>query len=74
MRCLHLHVSVPNIEQAVAFYTALFDAPPSVLKTDYAKWMLVPTIFGSRVVIQAMDEDRPLRERDYAFDRRASCS
>lgn len=40
MRCLHLHVSVPNIEQAVAFYTALFDAPPSVLKTDYAKWML----------------------------------
>jgi catechol 2,3-dioxygenase-like lactoylglutathione lyase family enzyme len=39
MKRLHLHVSVPNIEQAVAFYTALFDAPPSVLKTDYAKWM-----------------------------------
>jgi hypothetical protein len=35
---------------------------------------LVPTIFGSRVVIQAMDEDCPLRDRDYAFERRASCS
>jgi catechol 2,3-dioxygenase-like lactoylglutathione lyase family enzyme len=40
MKRLHLHISVPAIEQAVAFYTALFDAPPSVLKDDYAKWML----------------------------------
>ncbi|MDA5194374.1 ArsI/CadI family heavy metal resistance metalloenzyme [Govanella unica] len=40
MKRLHLHVSVPSIEQAVAFYTTLFNAPPSVLKTDYAKWML----------------------------------
>lgn len=40
MKRLHLHISVPNIEQAVAFYTVLFNAPPSVLKTDYAKWML----------------------------------
>lgn len=40
MKRLHLHISVPAIEQAVAFYTALFNAPPSVLKPDYAKWML----------------------------------
>lgn len=40
MKRLHLHVSVPNIEQAVAFYSTLFDAPPSVMKADYAKWML----------------------------------
>ena len=40
MKRLHLHISVPAIEQAVAFYTALFGAPPSVLKADYAKWML----------------------------------
>ena len=40
MKRLHLHVSVPNIEHAIAFYSTLFDAPPSVVKDDYAKWML----------------------------------
>lgn len=40
MKRLHLHVGVPSIEQAIAFYSILFDAPPSVLKDDYAKWML----------------------------------
>ncbi|ATY34662.1 ArsI/CadI family heavy metal resistance metalloenzyme [Sphingomonas psychrotolerans] len=40
MKRLHMHVSVPNIEQAIAFYSTLFDAPPAVVKDDYAKWML----------------------------------
>ena len=40
MKRLHLHVSVPNIDQAIAFYSVLFDAPPTVIKDDYAKWML----------------------------------
>lgn len=40
MKRLHLHVSVPDIEQAVAFYSTLFNADPCVLKHDYAKWML----------------------------------
>ena len=40
MKRLHLHVSVPNIDQAIAFYSVLFDAPPTVTKDDYAKWML----------------------------------
>lgn len=40
MKRLHLHVSVPDIEQAVAFYSTLFDAQPTVLKGDYAKWMI----------------------------------
>ena len=40
MKRLHLHVSVPDIEPAIAFYSTLFDAPPSVVKQDYAKWML----------------------------------
>jgi predicted enzyme related to lactoylglutathione lyase len=37
MKRLHLHVSVPSIDEAVAFYSTLFDAPPSVVKADYAK-------------------------------------
>lgn len=40
MKRLHLHVSVPDIEQSVAFYSTLFGAQPTVIKSDYAKWML----------------------------------
>ena len=40
MKRLHLHVSVPEIQPAIAFYTTLFDAEPIVVKEDYAKWML----------------------------------
>lgn len=40
MKRLHLHVSVEAIEPAIAFYSTLFDAAPTVVKTDYAKWML----------------------------------
>jgi len=40
MKRVHLHISVPDIEAGIAFYTSLFDAPPIVIKSDYAKWML----------------------------------
>ena len=40
MKRLHLHVGVPDLEPSIAFYTTLFGAPPSVVKDDYAKWML----------------------------------
>src|SRR5436190_23515720 len=37
---MHVHVSVEDITNSIGFYTALFAAPPSVVKPDYAKWML----------------------------------
>lgn len=40
MTRLHIHVSVENIDKAITFYSALFASEPSVVKTDYAKWML----------------------------------
>ena len=40
MKRLHLHVSVAELEPAIAFYSTLFDAAPTVIKADYAKWML----------------------------------
>jgi hypothetical protein len=40
MKRMHVHVSVDNIGNAVGFYSALFAAKPSVVKSDYAKWML----------------------------------
>ena len=40
MKRFHVNVSVADIPEAIRFYAALFDAPPSVVKDDYAKWML----------------------------------
>src|SRR5512146_2689566 len=40
MKRLHLHVSVPDLTQSIQFYATLFGAQPSVVKDDYAKWML----------------------------------
>lgn len=40
MKRLHLHVSVPDLVQSIAFYETLFGAEPTVVKDDYAKWML----------------------------------
>lgn len=40
MKRLHLHVSVPDLDQSIRFYETLFGASPTVVKDDYAKWML----------------------------------
>jgi catechol 2,3-dioxygenase-like lactoylglutathione lyase family enzyme len=37
---MHLHINVADIDRAVDFYSVLFGARPSVVKSDYAKWML----------------------------------
>src|SRR5882757_3353518 len=40
MKRMHVHVAVKDILRSVSFYSALFDAEPAVVKSDYAKWML----------------------------------
>ena len=40
MKRLHVHVAVADLSQSIRFYSTLFGAEPSVLKDDYAKWML----------------------------------
>lgn len=40
MKRFHMHVGVSNLDASIAFYNLLFGAEPSVLKSDYAKWML----------------------------------
>jgi predicted enzyme related to lactoylglutathione lyase len=40
MKRLHVHVAVEDLPKSIAFYSALFDAQPSVQKSDYAKWMI----------------------------------
>ncbi|MFC7537883.1 ArsI/CadI family heavy metal resistance metalloenzyme [Sphingomonas sp. GCM10030256] len=40
MKRLHVHVGVNDLSRSVPFYSTLFGAEPTVLKGDYAKWML----------------------------------
>ena len=40
MKRMHVHVAVDDLERAIGFYSTLFAAGPSVVKPDYAKWML----------------------------------
>lgn len=40
MKRLHVHVSVEDIPHSIGFYSALFATKPTVVKPDYAKWML----------------------------------
>ena len=40
MKRLHVHVAVDDLVQSMGFYATLFGAEPSVVKDDYAKWML----------------------------------
>ena len=40
MKRFHVHVGVTDVDKSIAFYSGLFGSEPSVVKTDYAKWML----------------------------------
>jgi hypothetical protein len=40
MKRFHAHIRVAELESSVRFYSTLFGSEPSVLKSDYAKWML----------------------------------
>ena len=40
MKRFHVHVAVNDLKQSIDFYSVLFATEPSVIKTDYAKWML----------------------------------
>ena len=40
MKRLHVHVAVDDLSNSIRFYSTLFGAEPTVLKDDYAKWMI----------------------------------
>lgn len=40
MKRMHMHVSVDNLDKSIRFYNSLFGEIPTVVKLDYAKWML----------------------------------
>lgn len=40
MKRLHVNIQVKDLNQSVLFYSQLFKTEPTVVKPDYAKWML----------------------------------
>jgi catechol 2,3-dioxygenase-like lactoylglutathione lyase family enzyme len=40
MKRFHVHVSVDDLAASVRFYSTVFGTSPTVLKDDYAKWMV----------------------------------
>jgi len=40
MKRLHVHVAVDDLDRGIGFYSTLFATKPTVVKADYAKWML----------------------------------
>lgn len=40
MKRLHVHVGVENLDTSIGFYSTMFGAEPTVVKPDYAKWLL----------------------------------
>lgn len=40
MKRFHVHVGVDNLAASIDFYSALFAHAPTVVESDYAKWML----------------------------------
>jgi catechol 2,3-dioxygenase-like lactoylglutathione lyase family enzyme len=40
MKRFHVHVSVDNLDANIRFYSTVFGMPPTVLKPDYAKWIV----------------------------------
>lgn len=40
MKRFHVHVAVDNLQENIQFYSSVFGAGPTIVKDDYAKWML----------------------------------
>lgn len=40
MKRFHVHVSVADLPASIRYYTALFNAVPDIVQSDYAKWAL----------------------------------
>jgi catechol 2,3-dioxygenase-like lactoylglutathione lyase family enzyme len=40
MKRFHVHAHVEDLQKSIAFYSKLFDAQPTRVEADYAKWMV----------------------------------
>jgi len=79
MKRMHLHVSVDDLNKSISFYNTLFGEEPTVVKPDYAKWMLEDPLVnfaisqrGAKVGLDhvgiQVDSDDALSEMKARFD------
>jgi catechol 2,3-dioxygenase-like lactoylglutathione lyase family enzyme len=54
MKRFHVHVTVTDLVANVRFYSNIFGAPPTVLKADYAKWMLEDPLINFAISKQGL--------------------
>jgi catechol 2,3-dioxygenase-like lactoylglutathione lyase family enzyme len=40
MKRFHVHVAVNDLDKSIRFYSTVFGSQPTVVKSDYAKWMI----------------------------------
>ena len=40
MKRFHVHVAVNDLDKSIRFYSKVFASEPTVVKSDYAKWMI----------------------------------
>lgn len=40
MNRFHVHIGVDDLQKNIGFYSSMFGRPPSIVHSDYAKWML----------------------------------
>ncbi|MBY0403933.1 MAG: VOC family protein [Cyanobacteria bacterium] len=60
---VHINLPVSNLEQSIAFYSKLFNTPPSKVKSDYANFRLEEPALHLALVLQA-----DYTGKDPAFD------
>jgi catechol 2,3-dioxygenase-like lactoylglutathione lyase family enzyme len=68
MKRLHVSLAVKDLDESVRFYSTLFAVEPTVLKPDYAKWMLEDP--RANFSISTVSEDRGLDHLGIQVDSR----
>lgn len=82
MKRFHVHVAVNDIPESIRFYSTVFGTEPSVVKSDYAKWMIedprlnfaistrgsAPGVNHLGLQVDSDDELRAMHERLSAAD------
>ena len=53
---LHMHVSVPDMDEATRFYSNLFAAPPTTVVDGYVKWLLDDPAVNFAVSLNTSDD------------------
>ena len=66
MKRFHVHTTVVDLPKSIAFYSKLFDAEPTRVEADYAKWMLDDPRVGHHAGHGLLERRLVLRHEQHA--------